>query len=125
MNAGVHHGHIYYRCAARGLPEPPADHPPTVYLRQDALTAPVTAFLRRAGHPLDAAEHAALPNGVSTHEGFGSAATAARQAEAYVRRGLRLTYHPDWLTVVLTIPTPPPNGHDGEPTVQQAEFVVG
>ncbi|MEV4539804.1 recombinase family protein [Asanoa sp. NPDC049518] len=110
MNAGVHHGHIYYRCVARDLPEPPADHPPTVYLRQDALTAPVTAFLRQTAHSAEARVESIASVEMGPPEDQTELVTAARHAEAYARRGLRLTYHWDRDTVILHLVVPPDAG---------------
>ncbi|GIF49330.1 hypothetical protein Afe04nite_38690 [Asanoa ferruginea] len=125
MNAGVHHGRIYYRCVAAGLADPLADHPPTVYLRQDALTPAVTAFLGQAGYAVDAAVNR-TSNERDPGDGGRPRAAAARQAEAYARRGLRLTYHWDRDTVVLRVVIPPAAGAAPEAAViHQAEFVVG
>ncbi|MDG4823280.1 zinc ribbon domain-containing protein [Asanoa sp. WMMD1127] len=125
MNAGVHHGHIYYRCVAADLTDPPADHPPTVYLRQDALTARVNAFLRRTGRPVDAAVDRTAANEANSPDGETELA-AARQAEAYARCGLPLTYHWDRDTVVFQVLVPQAvSGEADGPAMKQAEFVVG
>ncbi|GAA1843416.1 recombinase family protein [Asanoa iriomotensis] len=124
MGAGVHHGHVYYRCVARQLAEPPVDHPPTVYVRQDALTAPVTAFLRQGPpFPADLAGDRLAPALVASEAELRAA--TARLADTYARCGLHLIYHPDRETVTLTIPNgAAPATPGGRAEVRQAEFVV-
>ncbi|GIF52462.1 DNA invertase Pin-like site-specific DNA recombinase [Asanoa ferruginea] len=127
MGAGVHHGRVYYRCVASQLTEPPEGHPPTVYLRQDALLAPVTAFLREGEPP----GPPGVQTGTAASADAGAGAAAARREDGFARRGLRLTYHwdRDAVTLAVAAPTasaaPTRSAPDADPIMRQAEFVIG
>ncbi|MCR6484007.1 recombinase family protein [Amycolatopsis sp. OK19-0408] len=94
MESSINGGRIYYRCRARTLPTRarPADHPATVYLREDAVVQRVGPWI--AANQLAGA--AGLP-------GSGQREATAGAADAYRALGLGLQFDPNSATLTGVI----------------------